>query len=323
MSPVRSSGISPFHSVAACVEPPLALAARTRHGTAIRRAAARPLRPLPRAPRLGGAGHDPPRHGVARRRPAAAAHRLRRRGEPARRSPLRPHRPRDPRDLRRTQHGDRRDRAARRGRLAPGGPRGRAGRHAGGAAAPRRDRPERGEPRRAERAPRGGSRRELERRLSHARGAAHPGGDRAAARVGGGGSAAPGAARHAGRPGGDRAPRLLAGPAGARARRALALAALYRDRPLDFYFAGEPIVSLTDLEQSAEVARRIPITFAVIALMLLVSFRDLQGMLIPMLTAALSTVWGLGIMARTGIAIDSWNVAVPILLIAVAAAHSA
>jgi hypothetical protein len=112
-------------------------------------------------------------------------------------------------------------------------------------------------------------------------------------------------------------------PAHELAARALSLAAPYRDRPLDFYFAGEPIVALTDVEQSAEVARRIPVTFAVIALMLLFSFRNLQGMLIPMLTAALSTVWGLGIMARTGIAIDSWNVAVPILLIAVAAAHSA
>jgi hypothetical protein len=46
-------------------------------------------------------------------------------------------------------------------------------------------------------------------------------------------------------------------------------------------------------------------------------------MLIPMLTATLSTLWGLGIMGYTGIVIDGWNIAVPILLIAVAAAHSA
>ena len=45
---------------------------------------------------------------------------------------------------------------------------------------------------------------------------------------------------------------------------------------------------------------RMPITFVVIALMLLLSFRNLQGMLIPMLTAALSTVWGLGLMGHTG-----------------------
>src|SRR4029077_12484609 len=65
------------------------------------------------------------------------------------------------------------------------------------------------------------------------------------------------------------------------------------------------------------------ITFLVIALMLLVSFRTLQGMIVPMLTATLSTVWGFGLMGYTGIPIDTWNVATPILLIAVAAAHSA
>src|SRR6266404_226580 len=105
--------------------------------------------------------------------------------------------------------------------------------------------------------------------------------------------------------------------------RTLSLAEPYRDRPLDFYFAGEPMFVMASLEQSREVAWRIPLTFLVIAGMLLVSFRSVQGMLVPMLTATLSTVWGLGLMGWTGIVIDTWNVAVPILLIAVAAAHSA
>jgi len=105
--------------------------------------------------------------------------------------------------------------------------------------------------------------------------------------------------------------------------RTMGLAAPYRDRPVDFYFAGEPMFAAGDLEQSKEIARRIPVTFLVIALMLLLSFRSVQGMFVPMLTATLSTIWGLGIMGYTGIAFDSWNVAAPILLIAVAAAHSA
>ncbi len=106
-------------------------------------------------------------------------------------------------------------------------------------------------------------------------------------------------------------------------QRVLRLADGFRDRPVDFYFAGEPVMALTDVEQSREVALRIPLTFLVIAIMLLASFRNLQGMLIPMLTAVLSTVWGLGLMGHTGLVIDSWNVATPILLIAVAAGHSA
>jgi hypothetical protein len=105
--------------------------------------------------------------------------------------------------------------------------------------------------------------------------------------------------------------------------RLLALRDQFRDQPVDIYFAGEPIVSLIDVEQSREVAWRIPISFLVIAVMLLVSFRNLQGMLIPMLTAVLSTLWGLGLMGHTGLVIDTWNVATPVLLIAIAAGHSA
>lgn len=108
-----------------------------------------------------------------------------------------------------------------------------------------------------------------------------------------------------------------------RAQQVLGLAAQFRDHPVDFYFAGEPIVAITDVEQSREVELRIPITFAVIAMMLLASFRNLQGMLIPMSTAALTTVWGLGLMGHAGLMIDSWNSATPILLIAIAAGHSA
>ena len=76
--------------------------------------------------------------------------------------------------------------------------------------------------------------------------------------------------------------------------RTTSLAEPYRGRPLDFYFAGEPMASIMEEEQSREIAWRIPLTFLVTALMLLFSFRTLQGMMIPMLTATLSTVWGLG-----------------------------
>jgi hypothetical protein len=101
------------------------------------------------------------------------------------------------------------------------------------------------------------------------------------------------------------------------------LIAPYRDRPFDFYYTGEALAVMSNLEQTQEIGWRIPLTFLVIALMLLLSFRSVQGMFVPMLTATLSTIWALGLMGYTGIAIDGWNGAVPILLIAVAAAHSA
>jgi predicted RND superfamily exporter protein len=107
------------------------------------------------------------------------------------------------------------------------------------------------------------------------------------------------------------------------AQRVLALLDGFRGRGVDLWVAGEPMAALTNLEQSAFVQQRIKLTFLVIGVMLLVSFRSLQGMVIPMLTAMLSCLWALGLMGHTGIAVDSWNVAVPILLVAVAAAHSA
>src|SRR5262249_32234591 len=107
------------------------------------------------------------------------------------------------------------------------------------------------------------------------------------------------------------------------AQRVLGLTEAWANRGVDLYVAGEPMVALTDLGQSTLMARRIPLVFLVISLMLLASFRNVQGMLIPMLTAVLSTVWALGLMGHTGIVIDSWNVATPILLIPAAAAHSA
>jgi predicted RND superfamily exporter protein len=107
------------------------------------------------------------------------------------------------------------------------------------------------------------------------------------------------------------------------AQQVLDMTERFRDRPVDIWIAGEPMIALSDLGQSAFVRQRMPLVFLVISLMLLASFRNLQGMAIPMLTAVLSIVWALGLMGHTGIPIDTWNQAVPILLFAIAAAHSA
>ncbi len=103
----------------------------------------------------------------------------------------------------------------------------------------------------------------------------------------------------------------------------LQLGESFRDRDVDFYIAGEPVIALTDVEQTREMGLRIPFVFLVTGVMLLVSFRSIQGMLIPMLTAVLSTIWGLGLMGHTGLVMNAWNMATPVLLIAIAAGHSA
>jgi hypothetical protein len=114
------------------------------------------------------------------------------------------------------------------------------------------------------------------------------------------------------------------GPSSAEiAERARGLAAAFAGRGVDLHLAGAPMGALLEAAQSREVARRIPVVFLVIAATLLVSFRTLQGMAVPLLTAVLSTVWVLGAMGHQGIVVDAWNVAVPSLVLAVAAGHSA
>jgi len=52
------------------------------------------------------------------------------------------------------------------------------------------------------------------------------------------------------------------------------------------------------------------------------SFRSFQGMIIPVTTAILSVVWGLGLMGALHIPMDTFNATTPILIMAVAAGHS-
>jgi predicted RND superfamily exporter protein len=55
---------------------------------------------------------------------------------------------------------------------------------------------------------------------------------------------------------------------------------------------------------------------------LYLSFRSLQRMLVPVATALMSVVWGLGLMGLMDVPIDTFNATTPILIMAVAAGHS-
>jgi hydrophobe/amphiphile efflux-3 (HAE3) family protein len=61
---------------------------------------------------------------------------------------------------------------------------------------------------------------------------------------------------------------------------------------------------------------------AIIMAVLYLSFRSLQGMLVPILTALMSVIWGLGVMGLLSIPMDTFNATTPILIMAVAAGHS-
>ena len=95
-----------------------------------------------------------------------------------------------------------------------------------------------------------------------------------------------------------------------------------RDATVRIYQSGISI-NLAWLEIYSE--RMAYLFFAALALIMVIlylSFRSLQGMLIPILTALMSVIWGLGVMGLLSIPMDTFNATTPILIMAVAAGHS-
>jgi hypothetical protein len=89
------------------------------------------------------------------------------------------------------------------------------------------------------------------------------------------------------------------------------------------HVTGEPLFAAA----GDAYARTVPLYLAgavgVMMLVLLVFFRTWQGMALPIATGLLATLWGLGLMAATGVPLGVWNQSVPTLVVIVAAGHSA
>lgn len=95
-----------------------------------------------------------------------------------------------------------------------------------------------------------------------------------------------------------------------------------RDATVDIHLAGLP-VQLAWFEYHM---MKMPIFFGIALLIIMAiqywSFRSFQGMLLPILTALLSVVWGLGLMGMLNVHMDGMNTTTPILIMAVAAGHA-
>ncbi|MGH8246179.1 MAG: efflux RND transporter permease subunit, partial [Gammaproteobacteria bacterium] len=95
-----------------------------------------------------------------------------------------------------------------------------------------------------------------------------------------------------------------------------------RDDSVRVYLGGISI-NLAWLEiYSQRMAFLFFIALAIIMGILYLSFRSFQGMLIPVITALMSVIWGLGLMGMLNVPIDTFNATTPILIMAVAAGHS-
>ncbi len=65
-----------------------------------------------------------------------------------------------------------------------------------------------------------------------------------------------------------------------------------------------------------------PLALLIVGLLLLEAFRSWQGFFLPLLTAIVSVLWGVGLMGIAKVPFDAFNATTPILILAVAAGHA-
>jgi predicted RND superfamily exporter protein len=95
-----------------------------------------------------------------------------------------------------------------------------------------------------------------------------------------------------------------------------------RDSTVRFAVAGLPN-ALAHLERYSErMAFLLPIAFFVLCFVLYQAFRTRQGMFLPLVTALMAVIWGVGVMGAFGIQMDAFNATTPILILAVATGHA-
>lgn len=95
-----------------------------------------------------------------------------------------------------------------------------------------------------------------------------------------------------------------------------------RDDTVSIALAGAPILRKELARYTAMIAFLFPLAVVIIGLVHYEAFRTVQAMLLPLVTALLSVVWALGIMALVGLPMDTWSVMTPVLILAIAAGHA-
>ena len=96
----------------------------------------------------------------------------------------------------------------------------------------------------------------------------------------------------------------------------------YNNHNFDFYLAGSPAINvLMGNNMESDLKRLVPFVIAVVLIVLYMSFKNFGGVILPMLTVSISTIWALGIMALLGIELTMVSTVIPVLLVAVGSAY--
>jgi uncharacterized protein len=93
--------------------------------------------------------------------------------------------------------------------------------------------------------------------------------------------------------------------------------------PEKVYYAGFPfqMLDISDII-TADLLKLIPVCALVVILTLLISFRSVQGVLLPLATVLISSTWTLGIMSFLRIPLTVISDVIPVILMAVGSAYS-
>jgi predicted RND superfamily exporter protein len=95
-----------------------------------------------------------------------------------------------------------------------------------------------------------------------------------------------------------------------------------KDSSAEIHLNG-PSIALSWLSAySQKMGKLFPLAIFVIGIVLYMVFGTFQGMFLPILTAIISVVWGLGFMGLLHVPMDPFNASTPILILAIAAGHS-
>ncbi|HAT33987.1 MAG TPA: hypothetical protein DCW29_25025, partial [Janthinobacterium sp.] len=95
-----------------------------------------------------------------------------------------------------------------------------------------------------------------------------------------------------------------------------------RDARVDIHIGGLPNFLARVETYSERMGIFLPISIVILCLVLYQAFRTKQGLILPLVTAALAVAWGVGVMGASGMPMDVFNATTPILILAVATGHA-
>jgi predicted RND superfamily exporter protein len=96
----------------------------------------------------------------------------------------------------------------------------------------------------------------------------------------------------------------------------------FRAPDLEIRVAGQAIFLALTEHYSDRMAWLFPLALVVVGLIHFDAFRSWQGLVLPLVTGLVATAWAVGVMGWTGTALDAFNAATPILILAVSAGHA-